>query len=796
MEGILQDSRAAQITPPDFSAQVLFFPVRHHSPVCAYQLRQAAAAYQPECILIEGPENANDLIGVLTDAHTRMPAAIYYFYKDKKKYVSEDARDYHCYYPFLESSPEYAAMQTAKEMGIPARFIDLPYSEILIHTGAERGLRSEQERHSYADDSRLVQSRFYQELCEKTGLRSFEEFWEQYFEIRGLRMTPADFMHQMLVYCTLTRDATPAEQMEEDGTLAREQHMAMRIREALGSFSRILVVTGGFHSPGLAGRIAKPVKPLRLHKFTDDLHGCYPIAYSYAAADALAGYASGMPHPYFYDRITQGLAASGSPEGVYSRTVLSLLTETAKACSDKDLPLSIADVTAAWTVTQGLAALRESPEPGYAEGCDGVTAALIKGEKTPAASLPLQMLHKLATGDGVGHIGDQSHVPPLIQDFEQQAKLLRLKTDTAIPQEADIALFKSERELQKSRFFHRMDFLGTAFGKMRKGPDLHANRDRSRVHELWGYCRTPQVDAVLVDRTTDGTTLAEACRNLASRRLREERRCEIAAHVCVDCFLMGIPLDAADTAVMEEILANDGDFFSVGSGLHAFDMLRELRALYGFEDPANLRYLEQCFTKLTALLPSMAGVDAAQAEGCIRIMRLLYGITGSTLPERRGELCDALEAMTLHGQKEPSVYGAALGLLYATDSTWLLRAEQAMQGYLAGSPEYRKQGALYLRGLFETARDIALTDVQFLHMTDALLAEMDYEDFMEILPPLRLAFSYFTPGETQTIAGEVAGLHGKDARHVLQGDSVDEMLAAFGAELDASIFRTLREEDA
>ena len=39
-------------------------------------------------------------------------------------------------------------------------------------------------------------------------------------------------------------------------------------------------------------------------------------------------------------------------------------------------------------------------------------------------------------------------------------------------------------------------------------------------------------------------------------------------------------------------------------------------------------------------------------------------------------------------------------------------------------------------------------------------------------------------------------VHGKDARHVLQGDSVDEMLAAFGAELDASIFRTLREEDA
>ena len=105
----------------------------------------------------------------------------------------------------------------------------------------------------------------------------------------------------------------------------------------------------------------------------------------------------------------------------------------------------------------------------------------------------------------------------------------------------------------------------------------------------------------------------------------------------------------------------------------------------------------------------------------------------------------------------------------------------------------KKQGAFYLKGLFETARDIALTDKNFIAMTDALLSEMEYEDFMEILPSLRLAYSYFTPFEIQDIAEETASLHGlKD--DLTRQAGIDEALYAFGAELDAEIFRTLREE--
>ena len=787
MEQILSQQNIAEKIALNFQNQVVFFPVRHHSPVCSYQLRKTIEAYQPEIILIEGPENANDLISVLTDEKTVLPCAIYYFYKDKKKYISEDAEDYHCYYPFLNASPEFTAMKEAKKLNIPAKFMDLPYSEILIN--------SQKHQQNYADDSYLVKSRFYQKLCEKTNLRNFDEFWEKYFEIAGLRLSPEDFIRQMYTYCILTRQDTKKEELSFDGCTAREQHMAFRIQETMQNYQKILVVTGGFHSWGLSELLKSKVKPVKLHKFTEDIQNCYPIAYSYQASDALRGYASGMMHPYFYDKISEALETADSPEGIYHQQALDFLTRTAKESTKKDIAVSISDITSAYSMMEGLSALRNSPEPGIFEIYDGVTGAFIKGEKTAASSLPLEILSKLATGEKVGHIGDKNHIPPLISDFENQCKKFRLKANTVVPQETEIALFTSEKELEKSRFFHKMEFLQTEFCKMTKGADLHANKDRSRVRELWRYCRSPQTDAVLVDHTTDGSTLEEACKTVASKMIHQEHRCEITAHVSVDCFLMGITLSDADIFLMEQILANDGDFFSLGKGLYYFDMLHELRNLYDFADPSNLKYMEQCFTKLIALLPSMGAVQPEQAQECIKICRLLYNISGRVFPERQNEFKSALLTLAERDQKEASVYGAVMGLLYALDGEYLQSAENAMQGYLTGSPAMKKQGASYLKGLFETARDIALMDKNFLAMTDSLLSDMEYDDFMEILPSLRLAYSYFTPFEIQEIAGAVSEFHGLKEDLTSQ-TGLDEALIAFGAELDAEIFRIIRGETA
>lgn len=796
MERLLCNSKAPEMIPFDLKSPLILYPVRHHSPVCSYHLIKTIEAYQPDIILIEGPENANHLIPSLTHEETQLPAAIYYYYKDKKKLVSDDAEDYKCYYPFQYSSPEYNALVQAEKLGIKACFIDLPYCEILIHTADGAGMRKSADKHSYADDSMLIRSRFYEKLCEKSEVRNFEEFWEKYFETGGLYLSTAEFVNLMNTYCSLIRQDTPEEMLEADGTVSRENHMAYNILEAMKSHSRVLAVTGGFHTSGLYRLVQSGnVKPAKLHKITDENHGCYPMAYSYRAADSLRGYSSGMMYPGFYDSAMKAMLTSETLAGVYDSGTLNLLTETAKKSARKDISVSIADMTSAYSMMHGLAALRGTKECGMSELIDAVTACFIKGEKTLSSSLPLDILKQLATGNSVGKIGDKQHIPPLISDFEKQCAKLKLKYTSSAPATVEAALFTSSRGQEVSRFLHRMKFLGTGFSKLVKGPNIHKNQDMSRVREEWRYRRSPEVDSSLIDHTTDGFTIEEACSTYAEKMLDRYRKCSSAASVAVDCFQMGIKLKSEEQKLLDEIITSDGDFFSVGIGLRNFETLFQLQNLYSFQDDSTLKYITHCFDRLISSLPLMTNSPAEKADEIIGIMRVMYSIASKILPDRMEYLEAALTSMTCAEEKEPAVFGAAMGILCAMNSENRTDAENAARGYLSGAITVRKKGADYLRGLFTTSRDIVFTNSSFLEMTDRLIVSMEYDDFLDILPPLRLAFSSFTPNELQLVAKAAAKLHSGNGNDILLKPAVNEKLFLFGENFDRIICESVNMEE-
>ena len=796
MDRISGYSQVSQVIPFDYSLPYLLFPVRHHSPVCSWQLERAIDIYDPDIILIEGPENANDLIDVLTDDNTQLPAAFYYYYKDRKKLVNDEADDYKCYYPFIYSSPEYNALKAAKARDIEARFIDLPYSEILIATAENAGLRSDKDKHSYTDDSRLIYSKFCKSLCKKTGLRSFDEFWEKYFEIEGLRLSVEEFVQQMYTYCIITRKDETAESLAAEGTLARENHMAMCIKAAMNQYDRVLVVTGGFHSLGLYELLNNnSIKKERLHKRSQKDEGCFPMAYSYEAADALSGYASGMQRPYFYDCVMKKLHLSDDPTGIYSDTILDLLTSTARACSKRELPVSIADAAAAQSMLSGLAAMRGCHECGLYELEDAVTSSFIKGEKTISTSMPIEIMHKLATGSKTGHIGDQNHIPPLITDFEEKCKKFRLKLSTASQQKTEVSLFSSGNSMELSRFFHRMVFLNTEFAQRLKGPDLHRLKDRSRVREQWVYKRLPATDAALIDHTADGFTIEEACSTCASRMIRKTNHCDVAAHILVDCFQMGIDLSDSDKSLVDSILLADGDFFSIGRGLRHFITLLELRRLYNVEFTAAEKSARQCITKLIAALPTMAAVKEDHAADCADIMHSLQKAVSGGFKMYLDDYEAALLDLCSKSDKDPFVYGTALGILYSFDTGKRIMAEQAMAGYLRGDINIQKQGAEFLHGLFESARDIVMTDNSFIEMTDKLICGLDHNDFIEILPSMKLAFCSFTPSEIQQTAKAAARLYDADVSEIINSKIIDEKLYCFGAALDKELKKLLAEEE-
>ena len=111
-------------------AEIILLPVRHHSPACAWHIRRMIRRLKPDAVLIEGPENAQSLIPVMTHEDTKAPFAVYCSYQDIKGEIGDKEGYYKCYYPFLDYSPELAALRECKTLGIESCFMDLPYREI------------------------------------------------------------------------------------------------------------------------------------------------------------------------------------------------------------------------------------------------------------------------------------------------------------------------------------------------------------------------------------------------------------------------------------------------------------------------------------------------------------------------------------------------------------------------------------------------------------------------------------------------------------------------------------------
>ena len=786
MEALLRGQGTAEVIPFSLDAPVLYYPVRHHSPVCAWHLERVMERYRPDCVLVEGPENANHLISVLTNPDTKAPVALYYAYRDEGGLLSgeegEEPETCRCYYPFLDQSPELVALRFAAAHGIPSRFIDLSYAEILLATKASRGLRTREEKQSYASDRYLAANQFQKRLCEKAGLRSFEEFWEKYFETAGLFLSDEAFVGQMNAYCLLSRQNTPEVELREDGCLAREAHMAQRVREAAGQYQRVLVVAGGFHIYGLLHPEPSEEHPCKLPSSAQSV---YPMRYTMPAADALSGYASGMPAPGYYADVWAALHREGA-EKAWGEVTLDYLVRTGRKLRQKGDTISAFDEICAFQQAQGLAALREKPAPGLYELRDAVLSSFVKGEANLSTGAPVEVLGELTRGKAVGKLCDGALTPPLVQDFDEKCRAFRLKREAA-RQEITLSLFSQPRHREISRFLHQTMFLDCGFAQRQKGPDLQRRRDRNLIRETWTYRRTAAVEVSLIEAAASGATMEEACAVQLRERMAGANSAGAGAHLLVQGFLMGLG-ETADALAgrMEELLLSDGDFTSLCEAFASLSTLEEWQDQYGerggYDYPA---LLDRCFGRVLQLLPAMAAVDDRGVLGVQQACMLLYQVTDrETFSHRRSALMETFARLAGQNPIHPALHGAVLGLLYGGDPEWKGRIDGAVRSYLRGTRGMMLQSAAFLQGLFYTARDLLLVDQGFLRQIDGLLTELTEEDFTALLPELRLAFSYFVPMETDRIARQAAALHGAEGRD-LRREAVDDAAYALAEAVDA-----------
>jgi hypothetical protein len=570
-------------------------------------------------------------------------------------------------------------------------------------------------------------------------------------------------VRQVNAWCLLARENTPHEEMKADGCLARESHMAQRIQEAAQSYGKILVVAGGFHIWGLLHpEETKEDRP----QIPKDSQTVYPVRYSEPAADALSGYASGMPAPAFYRKLWQQFHADGTDTTeAWNHVVLDTIVRCGRRLRAKGETISAYDEQCALQQAQGLAALRNKKSPGLYELQDCVLSAFVKGEANLAGCEPLRLLREINTGNKVGDLCRSDLVPPLVQDFTRQCKKYRLRQDSADRQEVTLEIFSKTRHRAESRFLHQSIFLNCGYAKRDKGPDLLRGTGRNLIREHWVCQWSAGVETALMEHAIWGSTVAEASAQLLRHRLAEAARAVDGARLLMQGFLMGLG-DTADTMAhrLEELLLTDGDFSSLCGACGAISTLDAWQEQYkergSYDYPTLLR---RCFIRILQMLPSMSAVDDRGVETIQENCQLLYEITARPLfSDLRAELLSALEELITQDTIHPALHGTALGLLYGGDPEKKNLAVQTAAGYLRGTHDQKLRAAAFLQGLFRTARDLLLVDDIQLASIDALLCELEDEEFLTLLPQLRLAFSYFTPTETNRLARQAAAFHGKD----------------------------------
>jgi hypothetical protein len=106
------------------------------------------------------------------------------------------------------------------------------------------------------------------------------------------------------------------------------------------------------------------------------------------------------------------------------------------------------------------------------------------------------------------------------------------------------------------------------------------------------------------------------------------------------------------------------------------------------------------------------------------------------------------------------VDGAATGLLYNVGKLSLEQALARTNAYFTASGDILTLSGRFLRGLFLTAKDLVFYDNGFLGGLNNTVKSLPYDDFIKLLPDLRLSFTTFSPREIDLVAKKALGIMG------------------------------------
>jgi hypothetical protein len=790
--------------------ELIVFPVRHHSPACALQLLRLFETTPPAVVLVEGPRAFTPLVPLLTHADTQAPVAVYTYAVSRARGDNPERRRA-AYYPFCDYSPELVALREARRRGIPARFIDLDFSEqFLLNEKAD-----ETGQDSLLDESHYRRSQYLQALAEKLGCRDHEELWEHLFETTPASRSLEDFVLQVAVYCQMARIDATDEALAADGTLQREAEMAYHIRSALAERNTgdgpVLAVMGGYHAVVMPQLLAREVSRPSISRGDVSDESASLIRYSFDRLDRLNGYAAGMTSPAWHQDIWTRMAKHerAGLEGVArarQESALAALFDIAAELRERHkVMLPVPALAAAYEQALRLAQLRARAGPVRDDVLDAVTSCFIKGAADADGILVLNVAARVLSGNALGRVPVGAGTPPLVRDFAYRARRQRLRIENTERRHAVLDLYRRPEHRVTSRLLHGLSFLGVPFAVRTAGPDFVNAIGLDRLQEHWEYEYSPITEGALVEASLYGVTLPLAVANRFAAHLEklegegQARNARVAAASVVQASVLGLHDHLPRVlATLRAAIGEDASFDAVAAATRVLGLLWESREPLEARDiPEVPELLQAAYERAIYLGNGLRGISPEHAAPVVGALKELRELTVSAAGQHldAGLFWEMVATMRAHNDAA-LLRGAAAGLLHGAGMLSPAALSVELSGHLGGMAQPR-EAVGYLRGLTQTAREVTWQQPELLKVIDALLEQWDEAAFVATLPEMRLAFAEMTPRETDRIATAVAQLHGladlgRLARHdvseaevaanLILSHAVREVLAGDGLE--------------
>jgi len=754
---------------------VTIIGIRHHGPASARCVEQTLGQLKPDCVLIEGPPEAEEQLRWVGHRQLQPPVALLVYAPERP--------DQAIFYPLAEFSPEWQALLYASKNKIPVHFIDLPgryqmkieekeeeQLEAIAHESPspERieelasepaagviGEPAEQTEPDAvdgagADESQKLDDRTgdwsnisadpFQLLAHVAGYEDPERWWDCLIEHRrGIEELPEAVLELM----TALRQEVEREQPPDRLTLVREAAMRQRIREARRQgYERMVVVCGAWHAPALVEGQKTEEEDRRLLEewiqtstIPQEMVVTW-VPWSYQRLASESGYRAGVVSPAWYEYLWRQKGR---------QVVASWMARAARLLRAEGMDISTAHVIEATRLAETLAALRERSLPDLQDMEEAMQAVYCYRD-----SAPLQWIRqRLIIGERRGQIPDGLKLTPLYDDIVQTCKRLKLDHTTLRPlrskktEEALDLDLRQPLDRRRSVFFHRLRLLDLPLRSSER------SGAQGTFHELWDITWGPETVIDLMDRSMYGNVVPEAAGRWVLHKAETADLSQLGRWITS---LLHAELPTVLTRVLQlaqEKAAHSADIHELMAGWPSF--AKEYR--YGGvrrSDQEMLRWIvEQIFVRICLHLPQLR--SSLKEEAALELSRLIVGVH-----EMIGVLDEALQQqwwLLLQQLADDAGHGRLQGQF----TRWLYDGQKC-EDILVRFHRILSPGTpplhciAWLEGFFGAYRrsgdnEDGANDVNLLihvpallRVLDTWLLELPEERFIEHLPLLRRVF--------------------------------------------------------